>query len=273
VCGVALQVGTKALWSSSARKVSCNWHRELNNEITRELHNKIGRERNSLVRPELNHGTASGSATAKYEKLSKRREERLIAQFPRSGKFWLKVFNEPQNIRAWLIGAADERAVGKKLDVLAKKYGFEMLHDRLIPRSRANIDHIAVTSNGVFVFDAKHYQGLIKVKYRGGLFTKKTSELWIGNRNQSKLVTGMKNQVNIIQRIIASGTIDIPVVGVLAFYRAHWETLRFLRPEKIDGVLLNSRGIERFVSKQGSFTPTEINDVVHLLAQSLPSAT
>jgi len=207
VCGKALKTGTRAQWSRSARKVSCIWHGELNNEITRELHNKIDKEHESLVRPELIPGNASGSATAKYDKLSKRREERLIAKFPRSGKFWSIVLNEPQNIRAWNIGAVGDRAVGRKLDLLAKKYGFEILHDRLIPGSRANIDHIAVTARGVFVFDAKHYQGLIKVKYRGGFFTKKTSELWIGNRNQSKLVTGIRGQVNIVNRIVARGVL------------------------------------------------------------------
>ncbi len=122
VCGVVLPAGIKALWSSSAREVSCTSHEEFGNEITRELHNKMGRERNSLVPPELNYGKASGSAMAKYENLLKRREERLIAQFPRSGKFWSKVLNEPQNIKAWRIGAVGERAIGKKLDVFAKRY-------------------------------------------------------------------------------------------------------------------------------------------------------
>lgn len=222
---------------------------------------------------ELNRGLAGGSAKARYEKLLKQRQDRLVNRFPKAGKFLARVFTEPQNIKAWQTGAVGELAVGRRLDFLATKYGFETLHDRSIPGSQANIDHIAVTSKGVFVLDTKYYQGLIKVKDRGGFFTKRTSELWIGNRNQTKLVAEVQNQVKVVQAILRSGVIDIPAVGVLAFYRAKWEPISFLRPDKIDGILLNSRGINRLVSKRGPITSTEINYVVRLLAQSLPSAT
>ena len=41
------------------------------------------------------------------------------------------------------------------------------LHDRRVPGTRGNIDHIVVGPAGVFVIDAKNYQGKIEVRNRG----------------------------------------------------------------------------------------------------------
>lgn len=38
-----------------------------------------------------------------------------------------------------------------------------MLHDRRIPRSRANIDHIAIATSGVRVIDVKRYKGKVQI--------------------------------------------------------------------------------------------------------------
>lgn len=51
-----------------------------------------------------------------------------------------------------------EERLGTRLNELADD-SLRMLHDRRIPRSRANIDHLAVTRSGVFVIDAKKYKG------------------------------------------------------------------------------------------------------------------
>lgn len=96
--------------------------------------------------------------------------------------------DEPQSTKAWKIGAKGEVAVGKALDSLAVKHGFQVLHDRLIPNSRANIDHIAVTRAGIFVIDAKNYKGMIQIRDKSGFFEKSAPELWVGKRNRMNLV-------------------------------------------------------------------------------------
>ncbi|WP_293167360.1 nuclease-related domain-containing protein [Microcella sp.] len=47
-----------------------------------------------------------------------------------------------------------EAAVGARLDGLASE-SIRVMHDRRIPRSKANIDHIVVTPGGVWVIDTK----------------------------------------------------------------------------------------------------------------------
>jgi hypothetical protein len=65
---------------------------------------------------------------------------------------------ESQATRAWKTGAIGEQLVG---DLLESCTGVEVLHDRRMPRSKANIDHIAVAPTGVYVIDAKRYDGAV----------------------------------------------------------------------------------------------------------------
>jgi hypothetical protein len=44
--------------------------------------------------------------------------------------------------------------------------GVELLHDRRICGSRANIDHLAIGPGGVTVIDAKNYRGKVRTERR-----------------------------------------------------------------------------------------------------------
>uniref|UniRef100_UPI003783E140 nuclease-related domain-containing protein n=1 Tax=Pseudolysinimonas sp. TaxID=2680009 RepID=UPI003783E140 len=65
---------------------------------------------------------------------------------------------------AWRAGAVGEGIVGR----LLAESGVRAIHDRRIPDSDANIDHLAVTSAGVLVIDAKNYRGRPRVDTFGG---------------------------------------------------------------------------------------------------------
>ena len=98
-----------------------------------------------------------------------------------------------------------------------------MLHDRRIPRTRANIDHIAVSSAGVFVIDAKRYSGRPTRQTTGGLFRPRVTLLMVGGRNQTKLVDGVHKQVHLVRNALDSaGFADVPVRGMLCFIEANW---------------------------------------------------
>jgi len=211
---------------------------------------------------------------AENERRVKKREERVTKRFPRAGKYILALTDEPQSTKAWKIGAEGEVAIGKLLDSLAVKYGFRVLHDRLIPKTRANIDHLAITKFGVFVIDAKNYQGVVRIKDNSGFFEKSAPELWVGKRNCMKIVAGVKKQTSIVKRILEDDSIECPVVGVLAFYAADWETFRFLRAQlEVDGVLINSKGIEAILSREGMLSTEEMDAATYSLATKLVPAT
>ena len=54
--------------------------------------------------------------------------------------------------------------VASRLEALLDPAEVVLLHDRRIPRSRANIDHIAVAPSGVTVVDAKAVKGKVRVR-------------------------------------------------------------------------------------------------------------
>jgi len=76
--------------------------------------------------------------------------------------------DDPQSTRAWQTGARGEVVLGGRLDSLRER-GIHVLHDRRIPGTTANIDHIVVGPRGVFVIDAKKYSGSPSLRVEGGL--------------------------------------------------------------------------------------------------------
>jgi hypothetical protein len=55
-----------------------------------------------------------------------------------------------------------------------------LLHDRRIPGTRANIDHLAVTPTGVYVIDTKKYQGRPSFKAEPGIL-RRVEKLLVGS--------------------------------------------------------------------------------------------
>ena len=66
-----------------------------------------------------------------------------------------------------------------------------VLHDRRIPGSRANIDHLVISPAGVFVIDAKNYKGRVERRVRGAWLSGEDC-LYVGGRDKTKLVGGMR---------------------------------------------------------------------------------
>lgn len=63
------------------------------------------------------------------------------------------------HVDAWGIGAAGESKVGRRLEKLPSDY--KVFHDRKIPGSKANIDHIVVGPTGVFAIETKNVAGKV----------------------------------------------------------------------------------------------------------------
>lgn len=133
---------------------------------------------------------------------------------------------------AWRKGASGERRVGRALDALTKR-GVYVLHDRAMPDSKANIDHVAVTHSGVFVVAAKRYAGKLEVRSRG-------SQLWINGRNRSQLLDHARNQAEVIRAILArAGVPEVPVTPVLCFVDTELPLL--FPPKQVNGVMICTR--------------------------------
>jgi hypothetical protein len=66
---------------------------------------------------------------------------------------WGLRFRPSSDACSWRRGAAGERRTARLLGPL-ERHGWVILHDLAVPRSRANLDHLAIDPGGVFVIKA-----------------------------------------------------------------------------------------------------------------------
>lgn len=152
----------------------------------------------------MERGEAGGSTGRRYRRLHELREAKARrAVGPLSG-LYLALNDEPQSTRAWSTGTVGERRLGEFLDRLNDDTSVIVFHDRRIPGTRANIDHIVITAGGISVVDAKHYSGQVRKVDRGGWFSS-DYRLYVGRRDCSKLVSGMAKQVDAVRAPWMSG--------------------------------------------------------------------
>jgi hypothetical protein len=163
-------------------------------------------------------GVAGSSARREYERRKAKDEEKLREKWGRFGGLAVALSDERQPTKAWDRGAVGEERLGARLDAVAGA-GLAVLHDRRIPGSKANIDHIAITPGGIWVIDAKRYKGRPELKIEGGIIRPRAEKLLVGRRDCTKLVDGVHNQVDIVRDFVGD---DVPVTGALCFVEADW---------------------------------------------------
>ncbi|MCL8251433.1 NERD domain-containing protein [Aeromicrobium fastidiosum] len=204
VCGIDIPARTPALYERSTRTVRCLAHDE--------------RHDVPAVDGPLDVGTPGASARREFERRRDGRERRLRARYPRIGGFLLAVSDEPQSTAAWNTGALGEERLGSTLNELASDR-LRILHDRRIPGSRANIDHLAVTPTGIYVIDAKKHAGRPRLKVEGGVLRPRVEKLVVGSRDCTRLVDGVLKQVDVVRGVVGD---DVAVHAVLCFVEADW---------------------------------------------------
>ena len=140
----------------------------------------------------------------------------MRARHPHIGGLILALSADPQSTQAWERGAVGEERVGAVLEK-ARSRGLEVLHDRRVPGSSANIDHIVVAPTGIWVIDTKRYQGQgVGTRRAGGLFDRRRA-LVVGGRDKTKLLVGVRRQVDVVAARIDGPWTGIPVFGAICF--------------------------------------------------------
>lgn len=183
----------------------------------------------------------------------------------------LRLQSAPTSEANWGNGAAGEEALAVHLaktcpDVI-------VLHDRRMPRSRANLDHIAVTPSGVFVIDAKRYQGKIEIRkpFLGD------ARLFIKGRDRTKLVEGLARQREAVLAVFAETVPEMPVHACFCFLnpagQAGDSTLPLFRTLRINGFpLFYPRKLSKRLNAPGALTPRSRHEVAEMLAAAFPRA-
>ncbi|MCU1559039.1 MAG: hypothetical protein JWN09_3034 [Microbacteriaceae bacterium] len=232
-CARELPVGSLAVHDRETKSVSClacvtTANSEENSRVVVDQSTgSRGASDNSIpANSGVFAGVAGASARRKYERRKQGRETRIREDHPLVGGLLLAIRDDPQSTKAWATGAQGEERLGQHLDKLAGDR-VHLLHDRGIPGSQANIDHIVVSSSGVFVIDAKKYKnGRPSLRVEGGLFRPRIEKLMVGSRDCTTLVNGVHKQVDRVRAALRSAELDrIPVAGMLCFVEADWPLL------------------------------------------------
>lgn len=253
-CGKQLIKGTEALYDAATRTIRC-----VECAVTLELETPLIPD---------DSGVAGSSAQREYDRRHVAREERVRRRLGNTlGNVVLAISDDPQSTRAWARGAKGEEKLAEALQDVA---GLRLLHDRRVPHSKGNIDHLLVSSAGVFVVDAKLYKGLIEVRDIGGLF-KTNKRLYVGHRDCSELATNMAWQLEAVQLAITAAGIVLspPVIPVLCFVDGDWPLL--WPPTEFHGVRLEGkRSIKKLITSTQILDPQTIDRVHHALAIAFP---
>ena len=216
-------------------------------------------------------GTAGASADREFQKRKTKRDSRIRAAHPHLGGLILTLSDDPQSTKAWATGARGEVILGERLDTLTSR-GFHVLHDRRIPGTKANIDHIVVGPSGVFVIDAKRYVGRPSLRIEGGILRPRTQTLMVGSRDCSKLVDGVLRQVsNVTSALDNVGIRDVPISGMLCFVEADWPLIGGKFTVAGVDVLWPAEAIEQMV-KPGPLDAGGVEKVARALAGHFPLA-
>lgn len=266
-CGEVIPIGSKALWNQTERTLVCLSH---SGAEAPKLEMELGA---------TDRGKAGGSALAMHQKFqdrdetkTKRDQEVFRISHPFLSRYIIPKARTSHQTQVWGKGAEGEVEVGRILDDLAIKYGFVAIHDRQMPRSKANIDHMAVTSTGIFIVDAKNYQGKIEVRGRLDQMVGGSSQLWIGGRNKTKLVDDVNKQILAVENVLEKVGLNFPVFGALAFYKAKWDLPGFLRASSVNGILINSRGLEHIFEKLAANDSNQVEEIAEMLLSNLRPA-
>lgn len=243
ICLAPLDEGTVAMWDGVAGTMTC---------------------RACWERPTVD-GAAPGVAGRSAQDEGARR---LAAAAGPERPAWRRPWSRrsPQADRAvrWARGAAGERRLGDLLDRLAAGGRISVLHDRGLPGSSANIDHLVVAASGVWVVDAKSYTGRVEVVDRGG-GPRTGARLVVGGRDRTSLVAGARRQCHAVARVLPPLYPDVVVFGALCFVGAR---RRRARPGGvIDDMLITWEGdLARWLRDPGPLDQPFRSAIQHHLA-------
>ncbi len=149
-----------------------------------------------------------------------------------------------------------------------------LLHDRRVPGTRGNIDHLAVAPSGVWVIDTKHYTGKVEHRDVGGWF-RTDMRLYVGGRDRTNLVEGMGWQIGAVRRTLATmpppADLVVPLHPALCFVDSEWPL--FAKPFAHDGVRISGpRSLADAVAAAGPLSLEDVTRVATHLAHELPPA-
>jgi hypothetical protein len=251
LCSNALPRGTEAWWDKETKQATC-----------------------LICSPDATGPAAAAAGASAAAEGQRRRDKRVEDVRRRYGDHAAVVAEEMagRDVAAtWGKGSDGE---SKLAAFVAREVGDSVipLHDRLIPGTRGNIDHIFIASTGVWVVDAKAYKGKVEKRELGPIW-RRENQVYVGGKNHSKLAKGVEKQVAaVIAALRADPTLKgIEVHAALCFLESEWALLDF--PFQIGNVwVLYPGALRKRLRKPGTLSRETMERLARRLDLSLPPA-
>ena len=128
-----------------------------------------------------------------------------------------------------------------------------------------------VDKSGIWVIDAKNYEGKVQRIDKGGWFS--TDErLYVGRRDCTKLVGGMAKQVEAVRAALRDAEAEeVEVKSALCFVDAEWSL--FAKPFLFDGVWVGwAKALGEQLLADGPLSPEQRVTLGRKIARGLPAA-
>jgi hypothetical protein len=247
-CSAELAPGTEALWDREARQAIC-----------------VACVTGSAA------NVAGASAAAEGERRAARRVAEVRKRHGSAAAAVAEQMAGKEMAATWGKGSDGESRLAA---FVAREVGDRViaLHDRLIPGTRGNIDHIFVAPSGVWVVDAKAYRGRV-VKREVGPVWRRQNKVYVGRHDRTTRAKGVEKQVECVLTALrldpeATGT---PVHGALCFVESEWALLDF--PFQVGAILVLYPGaLRKRLKKKGPLSAQAMERVAAILGRSLPPA-
>lgn len=218
----------------------------------------------------LEIGTPGASARSLYEHLREAREAKARERIGCLGVAAARLAGDPEHVAAWKRGAEGEERVARRLEKHLAGTGVQLLHDRAIPLSLANIDHLAIGPGGVTVIDAKNVRGKPEVARRGPLLGKRSGHLLVAGRDRTSLISGVETQVReVVAALTDLDVPETPVAGVLCWART--DDLPILGTVQLREVsVLGPRRTAKLACRPGPLGAGQVRELTVALAARFP---
>jgi hypothetical protein len=101
--------------------------------------------------------------------------------------------------RSFTTGQAGEQWLGRHLEQACADGPSVVLHDRHVPGHRWNIDHLVVAPAGIYVIDAKKYEGArVEVRSDPAFWSVRETRLLIRGRSGARELERMRRQLSAV---------------------------------------------------------------------------
>lgn len=250
-CRISLSQGTEAIWNRADKTATC-----------------------LACAPDgaIDAGVPGASAAAEGERRRNRTVDKVRREYGDHAAVVAEAMAARDEAATWGKGSDGENRLAR---YVAKEVGDSViaLHDRLIPGSRGNIDHLFVASTGVWVVDSKAgYKGKV-VRREVGPIWRRENELVIGRSNRTSLAKGVERQVDAVMAALQS---DEPLRGTdvyagICLLESEWGLLD--SPFQVGYVwVMYPSALKKWLRKGGKLSRATMERIARRLELSLPPA-